>query len=423
MLGKWVLSGLLLMNFFSGCSTPLGRPASQSRDHMFIAYWPPPEGSQQLRLAVKDNIDMKGLVTTAGSEYVAKKSPPATRDAECLAIARARNVQIVGKANLSEFAVSPSGINQYFGTPKNPFSKWWRRFIPGGSSSGSTEAIARGLADVSFGTDTAGSVRTPAACSGIVGLKTTFGLVSLKGVFPIEPKHLDTVGPMARDIAGVVQGMDLLQTGFATRYRAATAAAPLARTIKIGRLYVSGTDPEIDQAVDEALAQRQFQVIKLGPSFKAKWEQAEKDGTTVAASGAWISEGKYAAELGVSARTKTVLLLGRVLYPAEYRKALRRQAKWQGALRKVFEQVDFIALPTLKTRPLKVPFLGPIAILETQVLAVQNTAAVNFGGNPALALPIPVRHESVPFTSLQLIGPRLSEAQLLNAGRLLESKP
>ena len=176
-------------------------------------------------MAVKDNIDMKGVVTTAGSEYVAKTSQPASRDAKCLAIARERNVQIVGKTNLSEFAVAPSGLNEYYGTPKNPFSKW-RRLIPGGSSSGSAVAAADGLADVAFGTDTAGSIRVPAACCGIVGLKTTFGLVSLKGVLPVEPKHLDTVGPMAKDVDHVVQGMDLLQNGFATQYRRAVAAKP-----------------------------------------------------------------------------------------------------------------------------------------------------------------------------------------------------
>src|SRR5258707_6000259 len=98
-------------------------------------------------------------------------------------------------------------------------SKSWRRFIPGGSSSGSAVAVADGSADISFGTDSAGSVRVPAACCGVVGLKTTFGLISIKGVFPVEPKHLDTLGPIARDVAHLVQGMDRLHNGFAARYR------------------------------------------------------------------------------------------------------------------------------------------------------------------------------------------------------------
>jgi Asp-tRNA(Asn)/Glu-tRNA(Gln) amidotransferase A subunit family amidase len=420
------------MGFFSGCTLLPRHTAGGSRDHTFIAYWPGPKNSQQLRLAVKDNIDMKGVVTTAGSEYVAKTSPPASRDAGCLAIARERNVHIVGKANLSEFAVSPSGINEYFGTPRSPFSKWWIRFIPGGSSSGSAAAITNRMADVAFGTDTTGSIRTPAACSGIVGLKTTFGLVPIKGVFPISPKHLDTVGPMAKDVSHLVQGMDLLQEGFAARYQAAVAARPSAKDIKVGRLYLGGpdlgspvlggTDPRIDKAVDNALAAAGFHVVKLDEAFKAKWNKAQKDANIVAASGAWISEHKYQYKPGISARTKAVILLGGILYRTEYRKALQRQAEWQRTLRRVFQKVDFIALPTLQTLPLTISPLTDTALLEARVLALQNTSAVNFAGNPALVIPIPVRHARVPVTSLQLVGPRLSEAELLNAGRLVESK-
>ena len=186
----------------------------------------PDPNRNQLRLAVKDNIDMKGVVTTAGSEIFAKTHKPADKDAPCLAIARRRNVQIVGKTNMTEFAVSPSGMNEYFGTPVNPLK---RNLIPGGSSSGNAVALASGMADVAFGTDTAGSIRVPAACCGIVGLKTTYGLVPIEGVYPVEPKHLDTVGPMGKDIAHTVQGMELLQEGFAAKYAAAKAAKPTAR--------------------------------------------------------------------------------------------------------------------------------------------------------------------------------------------------
>jgi len=412
-----ILTGLLLVTCFSDCAIPRGRTAQH---RAFIVYWPPKE-SKQLRLAIKDNIDVKGVVTTAGSEYLAKTSQAASRDAKCLEIARKRNVQIVGKTNLSEFAVAPSGLNGYYGTPKNPFSKL-RRFIPGGSSSGSAVAAADGPADVAFGTDTAGSVRVPAACCGIVGLKTTFGLVSLQGVLPVEPKHLDTVGPMARDVDHVVQGMDLLQSGFTARYRRAIAAKPLGKNIRIGRLYLNGTDPKIDKAVDDALAQGHFQVITLDKAFTAKWDQAKKDGDTVAAAGAWINYKKYFGKLGVSAKTEAIIALGEFDYTTNYRNALQRQAEWQDALRQVFKKVDFIALPTLQTLPPTIPLIGRIAFLEARVLGLQNTVAVNFAGNPALAIPIPVNDKRVSVTSLQLVGPRLSEAELLNAGRLIEAE-
>jgi len=420
-IARWISAGLFLTFFLNGCSVLQSHWSKGSHDHAFIDYWPAPAENKQLRLAVKDNIDMKGVVTSAGSEYIMKTNPPAARDADCLAIARTRNVRIVGKTNLSEFAVAPSGLNEYFGTPKNPLSKW-RKLVPGGSSSGSAVAVATGHADVAFGTDTAGSIRVPAACCGIVGLKTTFGLVSTKGVFPIEPEHLDTVGPMGKDVAHVVQGMDLLQDGFAARYQRTVAAKPSAKKIRIGRLYLNGTDPKIDRAVDEVLAQGQFEVIKLDQGFQKKWGQAKKDGNTMAAAGAWISDREYRYKNGVRARTMAAIVLGRVLYPTHYQGALQRRAQWQHALAELFKKVDFIALPTLQDLPPPIPRVGKIALLEARMLILQNTVAVNYAGNPALALPIPVNDKTVPVTSLQLVGPRLSEAALLNAGRLIESE-
>jgi Asp-tRNA(Asn)/Glu-tRNA(Gln) amidotransferase A subunit family amidase len=416
----YVFSALLLVTF-NGCSLLPRRPAADTGDRDFVAYWPPAQNDGRLRLAVKDLIDMKGVVTTAGSKYFAKNNLPAARDAECLKIARERNVQIVGRTNVTEFAVTVSGINDYYGTPRNHVTRK-RKLIPGGSSSGSAVAVASGRADVALGTDTAGSIRVPAACCGVVGLKTTYGLVSLAGVYPIAPKHLDTVGPMARDVEGTVKGMDLLQRGFAGRYQQAKGANPSARAMTIGRLYLAGTDSRIDQAVDEALAATGFKIVRLGRSFTRKWERAEKDAKTVALSGAWIHDHEYATKPGVSVKTKAILTLGQIEYATRYKSAVERKAKWRRDLRRVLEQVDFIALPTLQGLPPKVPMFGGSPAFEARVFAMQNTAAVNLAGNPALALPIPVNAKDVRVTSLQLIGPRLSEAKLLNAGRLVENK-
>jgi amidase len=298
-------------------------------------------------------------------------------------------------------------------------------------------AVASGMADVAFGTDTAGSIRVPAACCGIVGLKTTHGLVSVDGVFPIEPNHLDTVGPMGKDIASTVQGMDLLQSGFAARYAAAQAAKPFAENIRVGRLNLKGTDPKIDAAIDKALAKAGFQVFPLDDGFREKWEQAKRDGNAMAAAGVWISDKSFRRALGVTTRTKTAIFVGSISYPRMYREALARRTEWQNTLRKVFMKVDFIALPTLQTTPIPIPKVLKAGILEARILGLQNTVAVNFAGNPALAMPVPLHYinfggspalampmplhyESVPVTSLQLIGPPLSEAQLLNAGRLVE---
>src|SRR5437588_6873152 len=121
------------------------------------------------RLAVKDIIDVAGVPTTAGSRALERKAQPATADAPCLAGARAAGARIVGKTNLHELAMLPIGTNPWFGNPVNPLDA---ALIPGGSSSGSATAVAYGDADVAFGSDTGGSVRVPAACCGIAGLKT-----------------------------------------------------------------------------------------------------------------------------------------------------------------------------------------------------------------------------------------------------------
>ncbi|HEY7278772.1 MAG TPA: amidase, partial [Trebonia sp.] len=195
------------------------------------------------RVAVKDIIDMAGLPTTAGSRPVADAAKPAERDAACLAGLRAAmdagQVRFVGKTNLHELAYGISGINAAFGTPVNPLD---RRRMPGGSSSGSGAAVAAGEADIAYGTDTGGSIRIPAACCGITGLKTTRGRISLAGVRPLAP-GLDTVGPMARDVAGVAAGMALLEPGF-------TVASESPRSV--GVLAIDA-DPRVTAAIDDAL--------------------------------------------------------------------------------------------------------------------------------------------------------------------------
>jgi Asp-tRNA(Asn)/Glu-tRNA(Gln) amidotransferase A subunit family amidase len=414
-----VAFGALASGFLSGCAAFRAVQTQGPSNRAFIYYWPPAENETRVRVAVKDNIDMQGVVTTAGSEYLQKHNEPAAKDAPCLSIIRQRPVVIVGKTNMSEFAISPSGTNDYFGTAYNPYSRLWK-LIPGGSSSGSAVAVASGYADVALGTDTAGSVRVPAACCGVVGLKTTHGLISLEGIVPIEPEHLDTVGPLAKDIEHAAIGMDLLQSGFASRYAAVVAAKPDGSKIRVGRLKLKGTYDRIDKAVDLALEKAGFKVVPLGRDFRRKWEQATLDGNLVAAVGAWKSHGKYRFTIGVSNRAKSVMQVGQVA-GASYSAALARRDAWQSAVDSVLNRVDFIALPTMQVAtPLIPPNFG-VGVLEGVMLNLQNTVAVNFAGNPALALPVPMRQAPVPTASLQLIGKRGSEAELLNAGRIVEA--
>ena len=174
-----------------------------------------------------------------------QESAPAAQDAPVVAAARRAGARIVGKTSLTELCWSGSGVNPWLGTPENPTDP---RRVPGGSSSGSAVAIARGEADAALGTDTGGSVRIPAACCGIAGLKTTWGRVPLDGVYPLAPS-MDTVGPLGADVAAVELGMRLIDPGFA----GASAEVPG----RVGRIRPApdlGVDPATDAAVDAALA-------------------------------------------------------------------------------------------------------------------------------------------------------------------------
>ena len=152
-------------------------------------------------IAWKDLFDLEGAVTTAGSRVLASY-PPAAADAVVVQQLKAAGMVTVGRTGMTEFAFSGLGLNPHYGTPRNPHSGAEPR-IPGGSSSGSAVAVARGLVPVAIGTDTGGSVRIPAALNGIVGYKATYGRYPMEGVFPLSTS-LDSLGVLCRSVADAV---------------------------------------------------------------------------------------------------------------------------------------------------------------------------------------------------------------------------
>lgn len=355
-----------------------------------------------VRLAVKDLIDVAGVPTTAGSRAVAETAQPAAGDAPCMAGARAAGAAIVGKVNLHELAYGASGVNEYYGTPVNPLDPGR---VPGGSSSGSAVVVATGEADVAYGSDTGGSIRVPSAFCGITGLKTTHGRVPLAGVWPLAPS-LDTVGPMARDVAGVVAGMALLEPGF-------SAAVPPAG--RIGRIRTAGleVDPVIDAAVDAALRRSEIDVTQVDLSG---WAAARDACNTILDVEARQSN---AALLADPARRALLgpLVADRLTEAGAVTADQLGQAKvarrlWEEALAAAMRDVDLLVLPTVRFFP---PLLTEV--LRRPYTALTNP--VNLAGFPALALPVPSQHR-LP-ASLQLIGPRNSEELLLATGALIEA--
>jgi len=360
------------------------------------------ESGTGVRLAVKDLIDVAGVPTTAGSRALAEFATAASRDAPCLAGARAAGALIVGKANLHELAFGASGVNPYFGTPVNPLDP---RRVPGGSSSGSAVAVADGDAEIAYGSDTGGSVRIPAAFCGICGLKTTHGRISLTGVWPLAPS-MDTVGPMARDIAGVAAGMALLEPRFA----ADTAAAATA-----GRVRPAGfdVDPAIDAAVDAALAASGIAVTEPRlPGWAAAREAASAviDAEAARADEALTSDAERRVLLGADVRDRlahgATITSGRLARAREFRPA------WQAELSAALHRAEVLVLPA-------VPFFAPLLTEPGPHEFTVFTNPVNLAGFPALALPVPAAG-GLP-ASLQMIGPPGSEALLLATGAVIEA--
>lgn len=358
-------------------------------------------GATGTAVAVKDLLDLAGLPTTAGCRAIERAAGPAAADAPCLAGLRAAvdagAARIVGKTNLDELAAGASGVNHWFGTPRNPLDP---RLIPGGSSSGSAVAVATGEAAVAIGSDTGGSVRIPAACCGVTGLKTTRGRIATAGMVPLS-QSLDTVGPLARDVAGVVRGMELLEPGFVPAAAGATV---------VGRVRVPDVDPRIDAAVDRALAASELEVVEVElPSWDAAFE---------ASLAILLPEGlrNHGAMIErerdlVGPVTVRQIELGRDYIAAEpAARAFRRE--WEAELARAFERAQLLACPTLSG------FAPALADFES-IASICRTMELNLAGVPALAQPIAT--EAPLPASLQLFGPHGTEELLVATGARVEA--
>lgn len=355
-------------------------------------------GGDGPRVAVKDAIDVAGVPTTVGCAAVADVAEPAAVDAPCVATARAAGARIVGKANLHELCFGTHGGNPWYGDPVNPLDP--ERLV-GGSSSGSAVAVATDEADVGYGTDTGGSVRIPAACCGLAGLKTTFGRIPTAGVWPLS-ESLDTVGPIARDVAGIVTGMRLLEPGF--------SVAGVAPATRVGRLRIPGVDAELEAAVDAALAEAGLTVEEVE---LPGWTSAAMPFGVLILREAWDNDRAVYERSPdrISEEIRARLEAGREMDVELVPGAKRAQAAWAAEVRAVLDRVELLALPTLTGAP---PLRTEEAVVNSQVYPW------NVSGHPALALPIAVPQWSLP-GSLQLVGPTGGDELLCATGAVVEA--
>jgi amidase len=351
------------------------------------------------RLAVKDCIDIAGLPTTAGCPVVAEMAEPAETDAAVITSAREAGARIVGKTGLTELCWSASGINHWAGTPVNPRDP---RRLPGGSSSGSAVAIATGEADVAFGTDTGGSIRIPAACCGVAGLKTAHGRVPVKGVYPLAPS-LDTVGPLGADLAAVELGMRLIEPSFEV------AATPVA--LVAGRVEVPDSlgeaDPAVAEAVDRALAAAGVAVTRV-PGWDAD-AASSAIGVLIDAEGFRCNAYLMPYLRQLSPHVRRNMERGARLTPADRAAAERARAAVRAAFDRLLADFPVLVLPTLLSQP---PLLGSRGYSLTAL-----TGPANLAGLPALTLPLPAPGGLI--ASIQVIGP--TEERVLAFGRVIEA--
>jgi amidase len=348
-------------------------------------------GGNGPRVGVKDSIDIAGFATRMASACLAD-APPAAQHAAVVRALLEAGCRIVGKTNLHELAYGVTGVNRWSGTPANPRAP---RRVPGGSSSGSAVAVAAELVDFALGTDTGGSIRIPAACCGVYGLKTSYGRVSRSGVHPAH-STLDCVGPLARDMPMIERAMTMIDPSFRPQ--------PAPKRATLGWVQVEA-NPEVTAAAHAALAAADVSVRSISlPSLAAAFAA----GVAIIGAETWAAFGHLIGceKLGTDVRTR--LLASRAISSAEVAAAESVRRIFRAELDEVLSQVDALALPTLPDLPLSLAAAADVRAALHSSLFVRP---FNLSGHPALSLPLTVQGSPA---GLQLVG-RAGEDEALCA--------
>lgn len=394
-----------------------------------------------LPLAHKDIFCTAGIGTTCGSRMLENFVPP--YDATAVAHLKAAGMVTVGKTNMDEFAMGSSNETSYFGPVHNP---WGQGLVPGGSSGGSAAAVAAGLVPAATGTDTGGSIRQPAALTGLTGLKPTYGRVSRYGMVAFA-SSLDQAGTLTRSaedaalLLEAMAGFDALdstslkepvpgyQTGLAKPLSGLTIGVP-------ANFFDEGLDPDNAAAVELALKELEADGAALKPvhlenlhySVPVYYVVAPAEASSNLSRFDGIRFGHRAQDApdletlytrtrgeGFGAEVKRRILTGTYVlssgyYDAYYLKAQQVRQLIADDFNRTFAEVDILAGPTTPTPafPLGQKTEDPVAMYLNDIY----TIGANLAGLPALSIPCGMV-QGLP-VGLQLIGPHLDEARLLN---------
>ena len=398
-------------------------------------------------IALKDNLCVRGQLTTCGSKTLANFRPP--YDATVVARLRQAGAVFLGKTNMDEFAMGSSTEHSAFQITRNP---WDTGRIPGGSSGGSAAAVAAGMAPCALGSDTGGSIRQPAAHCGIVGLKPTYGRVSRYGLVAFG-SSLDQIGPMTADVADAalllqaIAGHDPMDsTSHAVNvpdYLATLEDGVAGMAIGMPREYfVEGMDAEVEAATRNAIARLErlgARVVEISlphtpyavaayylcATAEASSNLARYDGVQYGVRAAGCDNiidmyVKTRALFGDEVKRRIMLgtyALSAGYYDAYYLKSLRTRTLIQRDFEQAFGRVDLIATPVSPTPAFR---LGehaddPLSMYLSDIF----TLSLNLAGYAGISVPCALTREGLP-VGLQLIAPAFEEARLLRAARACE---
>jgi aspartyl-tRNA(Asn)/glutamyl-tRNA(Gln) amidotransferase subunit A len=359
-------------------------------------------------VGIKDIIDVAGLPTTCHSKIL--DGNMATADAVCVAKLRAAGAIVVGKLSTHEFAIGGPSFDLPWPPARNP---WNPDHHPGGSSSGSGSGVAAGLFPMALGTDTGGSVRNPASCCGIVGLKPTYGLVSRRGVFPLS-FTLDHIGPMTRTVADnalmleAIAGHDPLDPG--------------AKGLRIGFVrhfheIDMPAEPEVTAALEHVMRALQMLGADVRDIKLPSLVEFAAVNRVILQSEAWAIHGEWLrtrpGDYGKLARRR--LMPGAFLGAGDYVTANKRRAEMIAAVNAALGEVDVLLCASSMDPACRID--RPTEVERTYPR--QARTPFNVTGHPALAMMAGLSKGGLPL-SVQFVARNFDEAMLFRVARAWE---
>lgn len=347
--------------------------------------------AQGLTVAVKDCIDIAGHPTRCGSAAF-DNAPPARQHATVIAHLLASGCRIVGKTTMHELAYGMTGINAHAGTPVNPR---WPYLIPGGSSSGSAVAVAAGLVDAAIGTDTGGSIRQPAVCCGVIGLKPTFGRIDRSGASPSR-SSLDCIGPLARRMDRLEQAMAAMDPGFVPAPRLDTPP-------RVARLRLANGHPPAawsDPLIGPDIAVTDVELPLLDDAFRAGMIIIARE--THWAFGHLLAEHAPLGE-DVLARLRTAA----TVTDDDVAWAEGIRTRFTAEVNAVLQDHDVLITPAL---PIPPPRLDEAQDPQRVLPLTRYLRPFNLSGHPAIVLPA-TDDAGLP-TGLHIVGRAFEDPQL-----------